>query len=529
MLCFDQQIGLPTLIEADCVHDIAYDFYGTRLALCTSSLRISIFSAPPGGQGEDGDGAAWTETARMDKAHAGPIWRLSWGHPELGEPLASCSEDRNVTIWYMGGSGSADGGGRFAAPGALPRWQSRANLSCDGPVMDVRFAPAPLGLKLAACTADGKAKVFECVNSLDYRAWDKPEDLETLSRPGGAGSAAASSVSASASGAAAAAAPKASIAGCISAALDWMPVPFGGGSDERCEALAVAGRGGRLAIWAKEKTAAGAGKWKELASAEAHPVKEGGVRDVAWCPNLCRLYEVVATCGGGAALWRVDFNTSEDESVTGDDQSEDGRKETSTTAVCQLQLLKKLIPWEDQACLVWRCSWNVTGTTLVLCPEDGGISVWKANATCEWREAAPAAYVPHRRHTRGGRKEPPSGAASWVSNPRRLLVGALGAAPATCSGRTPEVGAGRLPAAGVGAARWSTAATLGPCPAAASAHGGSSLARRCLALGALWVSSRAAVWRGADRPTPLAFGLGAPRLLQQRSQGSRHCDCRRSG
>merc|ERR1740117_2443512 len=98
----DTQIRLPTLNDADYVHDIAYDYYGTRLAICTSSLCISIFSAPSAtgstATGEESSGE-WVETARMTQAHTGPIWRLSWGPPDCGEPLASCSEDRTVAIW----------------------------------------------------------------------------------------------------------------------------------------------------------------------------------------------------------------------------------------------------------------------------------------------------------------------------------------------------------------------------------------------------------------------------------------------
>ncbi|CAE8652667.1 unnamed protein product, partial [Polarella glacialis] len=150
------------------------------LALCTSSLRISIFSAPEtagGGGGCGGQQAAdaqWTEVARMERAHTGPIWRLSWGHPEHGDPLASCSEDRTVTVWYGGRASSVGAGGapKGQQGAALPRWQERAQLSCEGPVVDVRFAPAPLGLKVAACTSDGKARIFECVNALDLRTWE---------------------------------------------------------------------------------------------------------------------------------------------------------------------------------------------------------------------------------------------------------------------------------------------------------------------------------------------------------------------
>eukprot|EP00933_Yihiella_yeosuensis_P075136 TRINITY_DN8433_c1_g2_i1.p1 TRINITY_DN8433_c1_g2~~TRINITY_DN8433_c1_g2_i1.p1 ORF type:complete len:376 (+),score=67.82 TRINITY_DN8433_c1_g2_i1:31-1158(+) len=363
MLRFDQQVRLPVQNEADYVHDIAYDHYGTRLALCTSSLRISVFSLSTD-KGADDD-SRWVETARMERAHSGPIWRLNWGHPEHGDPLASCSEDRTVAIWYGGHSGAA-ASGPAAAKGSesLPRWEERERLSYEGPVVDVRFAPAPVGLKLAACTADGKARIYECVNALDLRTWES-EELETLTHK--PPSSATPSIQANSSA-------------CSSACLDWMHVPFGGGgADELNEVIALAGRGGRLAIWTKEKNE----RWRERASSEAHPVAAGGIKDVAWCPNICRPYEVIATCGAGAALWRVDFSAQDERQRQGGGY---GRKETGGSGLnCTLQLLKELIPSNSEVCPVWRCSWNLTGTTLALCPEGSEVSVWKADASQEWK------------------------------------------------------------------------------------------------------------------------------------------------
>jgi len=369
MLRFDRETWLPTLSGADYVHDIAYDFYGTRFAICTSSLRISIFAASEGGLvGEEGETAPWTEIARMDRAHGGPIWRLSWGHPEHGQPLASCSEDCTVRIWH-GGRGAANRGAESSmgsattGPTVPPAWQQRWSHQGEGPWVDVRFAPTPLGLKLAAVTADGKARVFECVNALDLRTWEQ-EDIETQTSR-----LTAASFQPIQPGLAAATVGD----GCMSAALDWMCVPYGGSSEERSEMIAVGGRGGRLSIWAKSN------RWKELASDVAHPRETGGVKDVAWCPNLCRPYEIVATCGAGARLWRVDIpSMDETQGVT------HARKDSGNLS-CRLQLLMELMPATDKACPVWRCSWNLMGTTLALCPESGEVSIWKCNASLQWR------------------------------------------------------------------------------------------------------------------------------------------------
>lgn len=234
-----------------------------------------------------------------------------------------------------------------AAPRKLP---DRERLHCEGPVMDVQFAPSALGLKIASCTADGKVRIFECENALELKSWES-EDLEPLPRH-------ASSVEVG------------------NAALDWMPVLFGGGFDQR-EALAVGGGSGRLAIWNKTKKL---GQWSEVASVKAHPSEHGGVKDVAWCPNLCRPYEIIATCGGGAALWRLEFDVGDGIQARG----AGGRDARGG----QLQLLKELYKGVDESCRTWRCTWNLTGTNLALCPEGGEVSVWKADAGLEWRCAA---------------------------------------------------------------------------------------------------------------------------------------------
>ena len=68
------------------VLDVAYDYWGKRVATCSSDQSIKVY---------DEAGAKLAEW----KAHAGTIWRLAWMHPEFGVALASCSFDRKVCIW----------------------------------------------------------------------------------------------------------------------------------------------------------------------------------------------------------------------------------------------------------------------------------------------------------------------------------------------------------------------------------------------------------------------------------------------
>jgi WD40 repeat protein len=59
------------------VNDVAFDYYGKRLASCSSDKRIKIYD--------------FNEKSRdwdchdINRAHDGVIWRLSWAHPEFGQ------------------------------------------------------------------------------------------------------------------------------------------------------------------------------------------------------------------------------------------------------------------------------------------------------------------------------------------------------------------------------------------------------------------------------------------------------------
>jgi len=284
----------------------------------------------------------WVEIASITRAHVEPIRRLAWGSPAHGQPLAGCSEDRTVRVW----SEPAEG---FDSA----QWTS-IELPMEDLVVDVRFAPSVFGCKLAACTLEGQVRIFE--RASEHSHWE-PEELES------------SRINA----------PVSRFDKRFSAALDWMPVPFGGArSSDDVETLAVADRSGSLAIWAKSVSRSRA-RWHELASVVAHSESNGGVRDVAWCPNLCRNYEIVATCGAGAALWRVSFSESEDHDHRA------SKRQREAQPACQLQLLRELMP-ASNGISVWRCSWNVMGSILSLCPEDREVVVWKADPSLEWRQ-----------------------------------------------------------------------------------------------------------------------------------------------
>ena len=71
------------------VHDVAYDFYGKRMASCSSIINfcpktIKLVSG---------------YAVLNGKQHQSPVWKVDWAHPEYGQLVASCSFDRTVVIW----------------------------------------------------------------------------------------------------------------------------------------------------------------------------------------------------------------------------------------------------------------------------------------------------------------------------------------------------------------------------------------------------------------------------------------------
>ena len=55
----------------DMIHDAQMDFYGTRLATCSSDRSVRIFDVKDGTQ----------SLAASLVGHEGPVWQVAWAHP----------------------------------------------------------------------------------------------------------------------------------------------------------------------------------------------------------------------------------------------------------------------------------------------------------------------------------------------------------------------------------------------------------------------------------------------------------------
>ncbi|XP_017463314.1 PREDICTED: nucleoporin SEH1-like [Rhagoletis zephyria] len=63
----------------DVIHDVVFDYYGRRMATCSSDQTVKIW---------DEDELGKLTVSSSWKAHSGSIWRISWAHPEFGQVLA---------------------------------------------------------------------------------------------------------------------------------------------------------------------------------------------------------------------------------------------------------------------------------------------------------------------------------------------------------------------------------------------------------------------------------------------------------
>lgn len=116
------------------VHDAQMDYYGTRLATCSSDKTIRIFSTTSG------------SNTLLDelKGHSEPVWQISWAHPSLGKLLASCSYDRKVIIWEE------------KSPN---KWENVYEYQHKSSVNSISWSSKEFGVILAAGSSDGSISI----------------------------------------------------------------------------------------------------------------------------------------------------------------------------------------------------------------------------------------------------------------------------------------------------------------------------------------------------------------------------------
>ncbi|KAJ3183401.1 GTPase-activating protein S13 [Geranomyces variabilis] len=222
----------------DLIHDAQIDYYGKRLATCSSDRTIKIYEI-------DGENHRLIETLR---GHEGPVWQVAWAHPKYGNVLASCSYDSKVAVWKE-------------TNGAWARvWEHSTHTAS---VNSISWAPHEFGLILAAASSDGKVSLSTCKED---GTWD------TISF-------------------------QAHSIGCNS--VTWAPsttpgtlIQVSGSAPPSLQKrFATAGCDNLIKIWRQDPSSPGS--WIEESTLEGHT---DWVRDIAFAPNIGLPTTYLASC-----------------------------------------------------------------------------------------------------------------------------------------------------------------------------------------------------------------------------------------
>jgi len=226
----------------DMIHDAQMDYYGKRLATCSSDKSIKIFNVT--------GNSAPTQVAELI-GHEGPVWQVAWAHPKWGTILASCSYDRKVIIWKEEKTN---------------QWGKMYEyLGHELSVNSITWAPHENGLILACGSSDGS------ISTLTWKASNEWTKVRFNAHPLGVNA--------------------------VSWAPATMPSSLISQVSESPIRFASGGCDNVVKIWQQNN-----GEWKLESTLIGHTE---WVRDVAWAPNVGLPYSTIASCSqdGTVFIW----------------------------------------------------------------------------------------------------------------------------------------------------------------------------------------------------------------------------------
>ncbi|KIK86600.1 hypothetical protein PAXRUDRAFT_831899 [Paxillus rubicundulus Ve08.2h10] len=308
----------------DMIHDAQLDYYGKRLATCSSDRTVKVFDVV------DGE-ASKSTIGQTLKGHTGPVWQVAWAHPKFGNILASCSYDGKVLVWREQTQGPSAGG-----------WTKvKEHAMHTASVNSISWAPHELGAILACASSDGKLSVLTFKDDGQWGA-----DIFN-----------------------------GHAIGCN--AVSWAPATHPGSlihpqqpgappQPASFKRFASAGCDNLVKIWGYREDMQ---SWVEEEILEGHT---DWVRDVAWAPNigLPRSYIATASQDKSVLIWRKDTPTSPWAKTALD---------PSTAAAPNTAATPGKFP--D---VVWRVSWSLAGNVLAVSCGDGKVTLWKENLKGVW-------------------------------------------------------------------------------------------------------------------------------------------------
>lgn len=244
---------IETLHE-DLIHDAQLDYYGKKLATCSSDRTIRVYDV------QEGTGQR-VQVAEL-KGHEGPVWQIAWAHPQFGVLLASCSHDRKVCVW------------KEQAPNHWVRVYTYEGH--DSSVNALAWAPAELGLVLACASAD------TTVSILTHQGDDSWNHMKISAHPIGVNG------------------------------VSWAPAFEAGAlvsssaSAQTSARLVTGGCDHTVKVWTHDPQTQG---WSLEASLAEH---KDWVRDVAWAPIASSPASVIASCSqdGLVIVWSRDATSA---------------------------------------------------------------------------------------------------------------------------------------------------------------------------------------------------------------------------
>ncbi|KAI6099059.1 WD40-repeat-containing domain protein [Pisolithus croceorrhizus] len=246
----------------DMIHDAQLDYYGKRLATCSSDRTVKVFDIVNGNPSKS--------ASHTLKGHTGPVWQVAWAHPKFGNMLASCSYDGKVFVWKEQMQGASSG-----------EWTKiQEHTLHAASVNSISWAPHELGAILACASSDGKISVLTLKDDGQWSA-------DTIN---------AHAIGCNAVSWASATHPGSLI----------LPQQPGAHQPSAFKRLVSAGCDNLVKIWCfREETQS----WVEEEKLEGHT---DWVRDVAWAPNigLPRSYIATASQDKTVLIWTKDSPTS---------------------------------------------------------------------------------------------------------------------------------------------------------------------------------------------------------------------------